>query len=126
VKPTVPAKSPAPDVKAVPPGKVEPKVKDVKTQLQQELQEAAKLETQLKYTEAMKSYKEALQLSPKDAQALAGLRRAELNWRVSEGQKHLDAKRYVEATREFEAALVLAPNNAAIQKLLAKAKQAKN
>jgi colicin import membrane protein len=98
---------------------------DIKAQFQQQMQEAAGLEKQRKYSEAMNSYQAALKLMPDDAQAKAGLRNAEFSWRVSEGQRFLDAMRYTDATREFEAALKLSPNNAAVQKLLAKAKAGK-
>jgi tetratricopeptide (TPR) repeat protein len=102
------------------------KTPEPKASFQQLFDKALTLEKQQKYQDAMNAYQDALALKPKDQQATTGLRRAELGFRVAEGQRHLDAKRYAEAIREFEAALALSPNNPTVQKLLQKAKQGKN
>ncbi len=89
------------------------------------MQNAATLEKQQKFADAVKAYEEALKHQPKDANATKGQKAAQFNLHLQEGQKHLQAKRFPEAVREFDAALVIAPNNPIATNLLNKAKQGK-
>jgi tetratricopeptide (TPR) repeat protein len=102
-----------------------PPVKDVKALFQKAMQDGAALEKQQKYADAVKSYQEALQLTPNDPQASAGLKRAQFNIHLTDGQRYLDAMRWADAQHEFEAALKLFPSDANATKLLNKAKQMK-
>jgi tetratricopeptide (TPR) repeat protein len=113
--------------KATPPAKDKslPPVKDSKALYQKAMQDGAAMEKQQKYADAVKTYQEALKLVPNDTQATAGLRRAQANLHVVDGQRFLDAGQFVNAQREFEAALKLAPGNPTVTKLLEKAKPMK-
>jgi tetratricopeptide (TPR) repeat protein len=102
-----------------------PPVKDAKALYQKAMQDGALAEKQQKYADAVKSYQEALQHTPKDTQATAALQRAQLHMHLTEAQRFLDVGRFVDAQREAEAALKLAPGDLAAKKLLDKAKQMK-
>ncbi len=99
---------------------------NVPTPYQKEMQEAAAFEKQNKLPDAVKAYSDALKLLPGDKLATAGLTRVQVASHVADGERFLNMKQFVEATREFESALKRSPNNAAVLKLLAKAKQGKN
>jgi len=111
------------DVNAALDAKPPPPPKDNKTLYQKAMQEGAGLEKQAKYADAVKKFQEALQLMPNDAQATAGVRRAQFGQHMADGQRFLDGSQWVNAHREFEAALKINPNDAGAKKLLEKAKQ---
>jgi tetratricopeptide (TPR) repeat protein len=107
--------------KAPPASPPPPPQPDPQARFQKEMDNAAALEKQQKFADAMKAYQEALKIRPGDAKASQGVKLAEFNWRLAEGQKHLQARRFVEAQREFEAALRLFPGNPTATQLLKKA-----
>ena len=79
-----------------------------------------------KFAEALQAYQDALKHRPNDAKATQGVRNADFNNRLAEGQKHLQARRFAEAVREFEAALRIMPGNQTATDLLNQAKKGKN
>src|SRR5262249_46396644 len=99
-------------------GKIDPPKVDPLAQYQKAMQNGAAFDKQQKFLEAMRAYEEALKYRPKDQQATQGQRNAEFNYRLVEGQKHLQARRFQEAIREFEAALRISPNNPTATNLL--------
>lgn len=114
-------KTPPPIDKTKKPLPVEPK----QPTFEQVMKNAAGLEKEQKYGEAMKAYQEALKLRPKDAEALAGMKKNQFFNHVVVGQQYQNNGMFIEATREFEAALRLQPNNTAVQKLLKQAQSKK-
>ena len=89
----------------------------------QAMQRAQGLEKERKYTEAMKAYQDALKIRPKDADALAGMKRSQFNHHLVLGQQYLQNGMFVEAQREAETALRIQPGDKEAQSLLDKAKK---
>ncbi len=83
------------------------------------MKRAAAAETDLNYGEALKAYREALKIRPKDLTA-AG--KAQFAQYIVNGQQYLDNMMWVDAARELEGALRLQPKNAYALKLYQKAK----
>ena len=109
-----------------PPKPPQPPKLDPQILYQNAMQNAATLEKQQKFAEALQAYQDALKHRPNDAKATQGVRNADFNNRLAEGQKHLQARRFAEAVREFEAALRIMPGNETATNLLNQAKKGKN
>jgi hypothetical protein len=89
------------------------------------LQSAAAFEQQQNWDAAAKTYREVLKLAPNDPKATAGLRNAQFQDHLAEGNKLLNGKKFPAAAKEFEAALQLMPNNPQAAEGLKKAKAGK-
>jgi tetratricopeptide (TPR) repeat protein len=88
----------------------------------QAMQRALNLAKQGKFQEAARCYQDALELSPGDPEATAGLRQARYAQYMSEGEANMRARRYTSAIRDFENALRERPGDPAASRSLAQAR----
>jgi tetratricopeptide (TPR) repeat protein len=89
------------------------------------MQAGAALDRQKKYADAVQAYRAALRWVANDPRAAAGLRNAEYQLHMTEGEKLLAARRFPDAAKEFEEALKIVPNSADAKGYLQKAKSGK-
>jgi tetratricopeptide (TPR) repeat protein len=83
------------------------------------MKRAAAAETDLNYSEALKAYREALKIRPKDFTAGG---KAQFAQYIVNGQQYIDNMMWMDAVRELEGALRLQPKNTFALKLYQKAK----
>ena len=115
-----PPKKETPKVDPAPPPKKDPpKVNPVQAQLNQVLQNAAALENQNRYTDALKDYQEALKLAPANAELK---KKIEFCKGMDGAIKDLAAGRFGEATIGFDLSLKLYPTDANAKRYLEMAK----
>ncbi|MBL8799029.1 MAG: hypothetical protein JNM56_34405 [Planctomycetia bacterium] len=88
-------------------------------------QSAAAAEQQQNWDAAAAAYREVLKLVPNDPKATAGLRNANFQDRLGNGNRLLAAKKFAAAAKEFEAALQIMPGNPQATDGLKKAKAGK-
>src|SRR5262249_25686724 len=94
-----------------------PPTPDPKQAFNDAMQRGAAAEKDMKYTEAVKAFIEAIKLAPKDTDANAGWKRNQFNLDMQQGQQYLDNMMWLDAQRSFEAALKLFPNEPRATKL---------
>jgi tetratricopeptide (TPR) repeat protein len=86
------------------------------------LQNAAALEKQQKWADAVRWYKEALRLVPGDSKATTG---HEFAQHMDDGQKHAAARKFADAVKDYEAALKVIPNQPDATAALKRAREGK-
>jgi tetratricopeptide (TPR) repeat protein len=86
------------------------------------LMNAAALEKQQKWADAVRWYKEALRLVPGDSKATTS---QEFAQHMDDGQKHAAARKFADAVKDYEAALKVIPNQPDATAALKRAREGK-
>jgi tetratricopeptide (TPR) repeat protein len=89
------------------------------------LSQAAQLQRQQKWNDALQLYRQVLSANPNDRAAKAGITACEFQIHLEAGKGALAKKNKEEAIKSFEAAVKLVPNHPEAQKLLKQAKDLK-